>query len=756
MKKTGIILFTCFLFAIILFAQSPEKLSYQAVIRDSKSQLICGKQIGMRISILEDSASGAPVYTELQTPISNNNGLVTIEIGSGKTSDKFSAIDWGNNSYFLKTEIDPAGGTDYSIIGSTQLLSVPYALYSKKSERTSSEVQNLEDVLHNNNSANGQIKNLYDPSDDSDAVNKSYVTLRVSSIGDTLFLGKNQHVIISGISAANSKAPTVKTLNPSDISLTSSAISANITDNGWNDITEYGFEYSTKEGFSEGSGTKVVVGKSNIKGEYSTVLNELTSHTPYYYKAYTTNSKGTSYGEEKSFITLASINLLGAVPNYSTKISDVIGSGYDITTSYANSTDIKSSVLDYDSLRNNNLIHLDENQLTGELISASGSDMSSYQSNINSYASVKAKYGGFKGEIDLRFDKDKTSSSAYSFATASSRQIKTAYCIDKDYRLNISKLYPYLTEQFKKDIMTIDTPEIFNRYGTDVMLGGMWGGRADYNMSAKKQASSSGESIGAYVSARYKSALGNGGSTVDEIDAKYKNEFQTNTVSAKTTVKGGGIETVNNSTDFTNWMSSINDSNSVFIEYYPGAIIPIYEFVQDSSRRQFIETARDNYLKNKQIYLNDPILVQTANVPFDVKGFTNHVGSGDKDIDSKSGRNTFVNASVSLFRQNSTSIACKVYLDVKEEHSDYSEFSGSYTFYINSDKEIPSFTTMTYTLPRQTISGCHHDYVDLSDKVDCNWLSNLQIKFDEDSSNDGPYIGMKGTLKFNYNVRSSD
>ena len=756
MKRKSTLFFTCFLFVMILFAQSPEKLSYQAVIRDSKSQLICGQQIGMQISILKDSASGSSVYTETQTPVSNANGLVTIQIGTGKTSDKFSAIEWENNSYFLKTEVDPAGGTNYSITGSTQLLSVPYALYSKKSERTASEVQNLEDVLDNNNSANSQIKNLEDPSDDKDAVNKAYVSLRVSSLGDTLHLGKDQYVIINGISAANSKAPTVKTMDASDISLTSCTLSANITDNGWNKITEYGFEYSQQQGFANGSGTKIVVGDSIDKGNYSAILKELTSDTPFYYKAFTTNSKGPSYGEEKSFITLASINNLGAVPNYSTKISDVIGAGYNITTSYANSTDLKSSVLNYESLKNNDLIHLDENQFSAEVVSASGSDISSYQNNIKTYAGITANYGGFKGEINLRFDKDKTSNSSYSFATASSRQIKTAYCIDNNYRLNMSLLYPYLKQEFKDDIMTMDTAAIWDRYGTDVILGGMWGGRADYNMSAKKQASSSGESIGAYVSARYKSIMGNGGSTVDSIDSRYKNEFQTNTVSAKTTVKGGCIEMVNDAADFNRWAASINDTNSVFIEYYPGAVIPIYEFVQDQSRRQVIKDARDNYLKNKQIYLTDPTLLQTVNQSFDVKGFTQHVGSGDHDINSKSDRNTYVNASVSLSQQNATSIRCVLYLDVREEHTDHSEFQGSYTFYINSDNEILNFPNMSFTLPKQTIGGSHHDYVDLSDKVDCNWLSDLQIKFDEDSSNDQPYIGMKGALKFKYNVRSSD
>jgi hypothetical protein len=112
-----------------LFSQSPQKMSYQAVIRDAGSALVTSHAVGMRISILQGSSSGTVVYTETQTPGTNTNGLVSIEIGGGTG---FDAIDWSSGPYFLKTETDPTGGTNYSISGTSQLLSVPYALYSKK------------------------------------------------------------------------------------------------------------------------------------------------------------------------------------------------------------------------------------------------------------------------------------------------------------------------------------------------------------------------------------------------------------------------------------------------------------------------------------------------------------------------------------------------------------------------------------------------------------------------------------------------
>lgn len=117
-----------------LWAQSPEKMSYQAVIRNADNNLVANTVVGMQISILQTSADGVTVYTETQTPTTNANGLVSLEIGTGDSSDDFSTIDWANGLYFIKTETDPSGGTNYTITGVSQLLSVPYALHAKTAE----------------------------------------------------------------------------------------------------------------------------------------------------------------------------------------------------------------------------------------------------------------------------------------------------------------------------------------------------------------------------------------------------------------------------------------------------------------------------------------------------------------------------------------------------------------------------------------------------------------------------------------------
>lgn len=116
------------------FAQAPQKMTYQAVVRNTSNQLVTSASVGMKISVLQGSATGTVVYAETHTTSTNANGLATVQIGGGTLlSGDFTTIDWANGPYFLKTETDPTGGSTYTISGTTQLLSVPYALYAETS-----------------------------------------------------------------------------------------------------------------------------------------------------------------------------------------------------------------------------------------------------------------------------------------------------------------------------------------------------------------------------------------------------------------------------------------------------------------------------------------------------------------------------------------------------------------------------------------------------------------------------------------------
>lgn len=130
MKKI-ITLLSVLLITAFTFGQAPEKMSYQAVLRDANNVLVVNQQVGMRISILNGANA---VYSETQSPTTNSNGLISLEIGTGSViSGTFKDINWGDGIYYIKTEIDPSGKENYSISGTTQLLSVPYALYAEKS-----------------------------------------------------------------------------------------------------------------------------------------------------------------------------------------------------------------------------------------------------------------------------------------------------------------------------------------------------------------------------------------------------------------------------------------------------------------------------------------------------------------------------------------------------------------------------------------------------------------------------------------------
>jgi hypothetical protein len=132
MKKLYTLL-TAVVLTANVFAQAPAKMSYQAVLRGPDNELVASQEaVGMQVSVLQGSVSGDAVYVETQIPSSNANGLVNLEIGTGNVeSGDFTTIDWSAGPYFIKTETDPTGGIAYTITGTSQLMSVPYALHAK-------------------------------------------------------------------------------------------------------------------------------------------------------------------------------------------------------------------------------------------------------------------------------------------------------------------------------------------------------------------------------------------------------------------------------------------------------------------------------------------------------------------------------------------------------------------------------------------------------------------------------------------------
>lgn len=134
MKKLIPSLAILFLLTLGSYAQVPQKMSYQSVVRNAANQIVANQSIGIKISIVEGSLTGTTVYSETHTTTTNANGLFTLEAGGGTpTTGTFATINWGNVSHYIKSEIDVTGGTNYALSGTMELLSVPYALYAERS-----------------------------------------------------------------------------------------------------------------------------------------------------------------------------------------------------------------------------------------------------------------------------------------------------------------------------------------------------------------------------------------------------------------------------------------------------------------------------------------------------------------------------------------------------------------------------------------------------------------------------------------------
>lgn len=133
MKKQISTTILAVLMGVCVWAQAPQKMSYQAVVRNADNTLVANQNVSARFWVLQGSANGTAVYIETQTAVTNANGLMSLSVGEGTSvSGSFGTIDWADGPYFLKTEIDPAGGTNYALETVQQLMSVPYALYANE------------------------------------------------------------------------------------------------------------------------------------------------------------------------------------------------------------------------------------------------------------------------------------------------------------------------------------------------------------------------------------------------------------------------------------------------------------------------------------------------------------------------------------------------------------------------------------------------------------------------------------------------
>ncbi|MCH7987580.1 MAG: DUF1566 domain-containing protein [Planctomycetes bacterium] len=135
MKKVALTTIAVALALTTLMAQVPQSINYQGVARDNTGAILATQGIALQISILSGSPTGTVEYSETHTTTTNQFGLFTLQIGNGTVvSGDFTTINWGANTHYAKVEMDETGGANYQLMGTSQLLSVPYALHAKTAE----------------------------------------------------------------------------------------------------------------------------------------------------------------------------------------------------------------------------------------------------------------------------------------------------------------------------------------------------------------------------------------------------------------------------------------------------------------------------------------------------------------------------------------------------------------------------------------------------------------------------------------------
>ena len=202
---------------IATFAQAPQGFNYQATVRNSAGALIVNQNVLVKFNVYQNTATGTLVYSENQTATTDDLGHIALVVGQGTaTTGTFSTINWGSGSYFLGIELN--SGSGYVAMGTTQLLSVPYALYANSSGNAPTATPNLAAVLAVNNGGNNlQIKNIADPTDAKDAVTKQYVDLLQTQINNLQSQLTNNLIAQyppGSVFCASGPTPIVPVLNP--------------------------------------------------------------------------------------------------------------------------------------------------------------------------------------------------------------------------------------------------------------------------------------------------------------------------------------------------------------------------------------------------------------------------------------------------------------------------------------------------------------------------------------------------------------
>lgn len=340
MKKLSMVLFVIILSICLLQSQVPQKMSYQAVVRNATNNLVVNTQVSLRISIIQGTVSNTPVYVETQSATTNDNGLLSIEIGGGTVVlGTFSDINWYSGIYFIKTETDLTGGTNYTITGTSQLLSVPFAFYAKTAESISSYAISqqapmitelaptniLEFSADLNSKINGKgfLTNVSFEWGLTTSYGNSVIPSQspISGITDVdissnikgLQSGTTYHFRVKASNAVNvtyspdmtfttgMSTPQLTTISATSITAFSAISGGNVSYDGGSSVTARGICWNTSSSPTIELSTKTNDGTGT--GLFNSNITGLINNKVYYVRSYATNAAGTTYGNEISFTT---------------------------------------------------------------------------------------------------------------------------------------------------------------------------------------------------------------------------------------------------------------------------------------------------------------------------------------------------------------------------------------------------------------------------------------------------------------------
>ena len=296
----------------VMFAQAPQKFSYQGVVRDAAGNLVRNAPVGVRVSLLKTTAEGVAVYCETHRQSTNANGLLTLTIGDGTVvGGDMAAIDWADGPYFLKTETDITGGSNYTLVGAQQLLSVPYALYAGSTTNGFSgdyndlsnkpEIPQVPTEVSAFTNDAGYISNK-------ECDNLSYCQLvsQLTKLQNTVDSLKEKVQEGGGYGSDSLHSAKIEQLllplvNTLEIDTQTRFVKSEILFLGRSHITECGICYSTNS--NPTLADEYVMSDNKSLGEYTCMMGYLLPNSTYYVGAYASNSEGVAYGAVIQFDT---------------------------------------------------------------------------------------------------------------------------------------------------------------------------------------------------------------------------------------------------------------------------------------------------------------------------------------------------------------------------------------------------------------------------------------------------------------------